>query len=541
MSSAGPFRLLPDADRPAAEAVGALVYANPFLPERIDRERAALGDAFTPGEVVWSAGADFDTGRANVAALSDRAEALAGSMRRAVASAGAAARAMSGADRRLYEDVACYALYYRVQADLRRVVERGARAGGVDLRDLYGRFAADHAHFFRPPGAGDAVLSRHGPDHLFALFFQLRRAFVRVFGNLVGGSLPIARLRASVWQSVFTHDVRRYAAGLHARMNDFTTLVTGPSGTGKELVARAVALSRYVPFDPRTATFAADPSDAAGGDGSLFVPINLSALSPALIESELFGHRRGSFTGATADRAGYLETCPDLGCVFLDEIGELGEPIQVKLLRVLQDRAFARTGETRPRRFAGKLIAATNRDLPAEMAAGRFRSDFYYRLCSDLIRTPSLREQIDDAGTPGGGRDELRRLVGFIARRVAGDEGSSSLADEVCEVIARDLGDGYGWPGNFRELEQCVRNVLIRRRYDPPREASVSIDAADRLAGELRSGSLSADALLGRYVALVYADAGTYEETGRRLGLDRRTIKAKLEAARGGGSDGEAT
>ena len=112
------------------------------------------------------------------------------------------------------------------------------------------------------------------------------------------------------------------------------TLVTGPSGTGKELVARAIALSRYIPFDATARAFAERPEES-------FFPLNLSALSPTLIESELFGHRRGAFTGAVGDRAGYLEACPPLGTVFLDEIGEVEGAIQVKLLRVL-DRGAAR-------------------------------------------------------------------------------------------------------------------------------------------------------------------------------------------------------
>ncbi len=508
--------LLNPVDRPAAEAMSRLVFANPFLPERIDFEHQALGDAFVGGEVVWSADADLDSERPNVIALSRRAEELIAAMRPRLAGGSVD---VSPADLRLYEDVACYALYYRVQADLRRAADGEIR--GPALAALYARFVADYAHLFRPPGA--AALTDYQPPHLFALFFQLRRSFVQIFTNLVGASLPIARLRAAAWQSVFTHDVRRYSRHLYGRAADFTTLVTGPSGTGKELVARAVALSRYVPFDPKTGKFAADAAD-------LFIPLNLSALSPTLIESELFGHRKGAFTGALDDRPGYLETCSPYGTVFLDEVGELDEAIQVKLLRVLQDRTFQRAGDTRPRRFEGKLIAATNRDLSAEMAAGTFRRDFYYRLCSDLIRTPSLCEQT--AGEPA----ELRRLVGFIARRVAGDgaaaaDGLPALADEVCEVIARDLGQGYGWPGNFRELEQCVRNVLIRRRYDPPRAAA---DSAASLAEAIRAGSLTADQLLGRYCAIVYAQEGeNYEATGRRLGLDRRTVKAKVAAALG--------
>ncbi|MGH7480133.1 MAG: sigma 54-interacting transcriptional regulator, partial [Candidatus Methylomirabilales bacterium] len=145
--------------------------------------------------------------------------------------------------------------------------------------------------------AGFTRPSQHQAPHLFACFFQIRRAFHHIFSYIIGGSMAAARLRAGVWQSIFTHDMRRYRDTLCERMGDITTLVTGPTGTGKELVARAIALSRYVPFDPKTSTFVEDFTGA-------FHTLNLSALAPTLIESELFGHRRGAFTGALQDRRG---------------------------------------------------------------------------------------------------------------------------------------------------------------------------------------------------------------------------------------------
>jgi DNA-binding NtrC family response regulator len=155
------------------------------------------------------------------------------------------------------------------------------------------------------------------------------------------------------------------------------------------------------------------------------------------------------------------------------------------------------------------------------MAAGRFRQDLYYRLCSDLIVTPSLQEQLRAA--PG----ERAALVRFIARRVAGDEEAESLAAETERWIDGHLGSGYRWPGNVRELEQCVRNVMIRGEYRPPSAGSPS--ARQRVADEVVAGSLSAEDLLRRYCTLVYADTGSYLETGRRLGLDRRTVREKID------------
>src|SRR5205814_158747 len=151
-----------------------------------------------------------------------------------------------------------------------------------------------------------------------------------------------------------------------------------------------------------------------------------------------------------------------------------------------------------------------------------FRKDFYYRLCSDLIVTPSLQEQLH--GLP----DERRALVRFIAARVAGDEEAASLAAESEGWIAEHLGDGYRWPGNVRELEQCVRNVMIRGEYRPP--SAVSTSARQRVADDVLAGTLSADEVLRRYCTLVYATTGSYQETGRRLGLDRRTVREKVDA-----------
>jgi transcriptional regulator with AAA-type ATPase domain len=497
--------LFSDTERPLANSISLLVYTNPFLPERVEGERAVLGEAFIEGDRVWNALGDPARETSNVARIGDHADTL---VRAARERLGKNAKA-SAEELELYEQLVFYVLYHRSRERLAELVDATApRKAG-----FYAEFARDAEHLLDLPGR---KLPRPAvAPHLFACFFQIRRAFHHIFANIVGRSMPAARLRAAVWQSIFTHDVRRYFRVLYDRMGDFTTLITGPSGTGKELVARAIGLSRYIPFDEKTKTFA---EDSAGS----FHALNLSALSPTLIESELFGHRRGAFTGALEDRAGWLETCPPNGTVFLDEIGELDPLIQVKLLRVLQTRTFQRLGDTHTRQFKGKIIAATNRDLATEMSAGRFRKDFYYRLCSDMVRTPSLREQLHDSP------EELRSLVLYVATRLAGTE-AESLAAEVGRWVNKHLGDDYAWPGNFRELEQCVRNVLIRHEYTPP--AAVPASPADRFAADLAAGALTAEQLLRRYCKIVYDKVRNYEETARRLGLDRRTVKSKVTAA----------
>ena len=494
------------------DALSRLAYANPFSPERINLEREALGGDFNDPSPVWSQQVGLADDRPNVRKLASRAEQLAKKIRKKLCGKVPA----TDSELALYQDLCYYVLYYCYWPKMNTMVEPALRDGATSPSGKvawWKPYRADFAHYLELPAR--ELPSRVEPDHLLACFFQIRQAFHHIFTFLVGGSMPAARLRAAVWQSIFTHDMRRYRRTLYRRMGTITTLVTGPSGTGKELVARAVGMSRYIPFDAKTETF----SDGFCG---AFHTLNLSALSPTLIESDLFGHRRGAYTGALEDRAGWLEKCQPLGTMFLDEIGELDAAIQVKLLRVLQNRTFQRIGESEDRHFHGKLIVATNRDLAAEMRAERFREDFYYRLCSDMITTPSLREQLADE------YGNLRNLILFIARREIDDE-AEALADEVLHWIDENLGCDYAWKGNIRELEQCVRNVMIRRDYRPTATASEEAGPQERLVTGMTAGTLTAEELLRQYCTLIYAKLESYEATAGQLGLDRRTVKSKID------------
>jgi hypothetical protein len=493
--------LLTSREQAFLEAVARLSYSNPFLPELLEFERLALGEAFVEEEAMWSLQvANPDKIRGNTGEILRRLHALLDVLRERLKQDPTASRQ----ELELYEDGLLYWLYHSYH-DL--IFAAGGRWA------FYTRFLKDWEHYLRIPGV--EMPTGHEPRHTFACYNQIVRAFHNTFENIIGNSVPAARLRAAVWESVFTHDIRRYRRTLFARMGDFVTLVTGPSGTGKELVGRAIALSRYVPFDDRRLVFESDLADG-------FHPINVAALSPTLVESELFGHRRGAFTGAVGDKRGWLEECSPLGTVFLDEIGDLDMEIQVKLLRVIETRMFHPVGDTTGKRFQGKLIAATNKDLAQAIHQGRFREDLYFRLCSDLIVTPSLSQQLRES--PGVMKD----LVLFMARRVAGDE-AESLAHEAGEWILDRLGPDYEWPGNYRELEQCIRNLLIRKDYRP-----VSWGRKDSSGGLFEpaySGGLTASELLTRYCTLIYARTGSYEEAARRLDLDRRTVKSKVDAS----------
>jgi transcriptional regulator with AAA-type ATPase domain len=527
--------LLSSAEWRSAEAIAGIGYCNPFLPERVDLECRALGRRYVQvGPVIRPRpGARVEELFPNIPALHERARDLVEAIR---------TRLMEGAPATstelvVYEDLALYTLYARYMNSLDGLV-----IGSMDGADhghpvpFWREFEADFSRLLRLPDRD--LPSGHDPAILFAGFYQIERAFTHIFRQIVGGSMPAARLRAAAWQSIFTHDMRRYLRALHRSMSDIPTLIVGPSGSGKELIARAIGLSGYIRFDPGSRCF-------DQGDSALFVPLNLSALAPTLIESELFGHKKGAFTGALADRDGWRKGRSKCGAVFLDEIGELEGAIQVKLLRVLESRQFQRLGDTGTLDFEGKIIAATNRDLAAEIQAGRFRNDLYYRLCADQVVTPSLAEQLADRP------EDLPELVRFIAGRVLfkqtdesdesplGPASEGGLAGEVerlvVEVVAwidRELGREYAWPGNFRELGQCVRNVMIRGSYYPAKAAQGrgAFGPLEELVGQVLGVELKADELLGRYYALAYHRSHeNYMAAARLLGVDWRVVKSRLD------------
>jgi transcriptional regulator with GAF, ATPase, and Fis domain len=448
-----------------------------------------------------------------------------------------------------YELVSVYRFYCEYGREMDRWIDAAVRDAGKgsgggpsadverlpEVKTLWASFQRDYARRLRFKSPANPLNYR--AEDLFACFFVFRRAFYHIFFNIIGTSRPIAELRSRVWESIVTHDLIGWMQGLHERMKDIPTLITGPSGTGKERVAEAIARSQYIPFDSQKKAFAIDFLGA-------FNPVNLSALSSLLIESELFGHVKGAFSGAVRDRVGRLQECPAQGAVFLDEIGELTGEIQVKLLRLLQTRRFEPVGSSEKKAFDGKVITATNRDLADEVRAGRFREDFYYRLCADQITTPSLREQLRDCP------QDLDVIVDFVCRRVVGEERAAGFAREVAAWIKKHLGD-HAWPGNFRELEQCVRSYTLRKEYHPlglsrptadeppgrPRGDPVA-EACETLSAAVLEGKIRYEEIKRRLFTLVRRGTPTAREAARRLGLrDYRTIQAWVETTDGRPAD----
>jgi transcriptional regulator with PAS, ATPase and Fis domain len=355
--------------------------------------------------------------------------------------------------------------------------------------------------------------SREEAAYYFAVFHQISRAFFFIDRGLVGRCESMKRLRRHLWNNVFTSDIRLYERHLYNRMEDFSTMLLGETGTGKGAAAAAIGRSGFIPFDERRGAF----FESFVG---IYKALNLSQFPESLIESELFGHRKGAFTGAVEAHEGIFARSSACGSIFLDEIGDVSEPVQIKLLHVLQDRNFSPVGSQETRRFQGRIIAATNRSMEELRASGRFRDDFYYRLCSDILVVPTLRQRILEDPA------EMNDLVSLIVRRISGDAFPDVLG-RVRRALAESPGKDYSWPGNVRELEQAVRRILLAGSYHGDiRTPAPDLEA--QLRAGIGSGTLDAEALLAGYCRLLYERHGTYEEVARRTNLDRRTAKANI-------------
>jgi sigma-54-specific transcriptional regulator len=323
---------------------------------------------------------------------------------------------------------------------------------------------------------------------------------------------PSARAQVLVFEDPRSQELLRLIeriANSHA-----TVLVTGETGTGKEIVARHLhALS------PRHA--------------GPFVAVNCGAFSETLVESELFGHERGSFTGATATRAGWFEAAQG-GTLFLDEIGDLPLPVQVKLLRVLQEREVVRVGSRQAQAIDVRLVAATNVHLAAAVAAGRFREDLYYRLNVAAVALPALRER------PGDVLPLARYFLDMYSHRLA--TGAVFLSREAEAALV-----SHDWPGNIRELENVIHRALLVVQGNELTAADLRLGART-----VQPAPVSAD---GRLDALTRAFIGMFErsedglfqtieetlirtayefcdrnqvQTARLLGISRNVVRARL-------------
>jgi NtrC-family two-component system response regulator AlgB len=286
-----------------------------------------------------------------------------------------------------------------------------------------------------------------------------------------------------------------------AAASDAPILLRGENGTGKSMLARLIhARSK------RT--------------GRPYITVSCPTLSEELLASELFGHAIGAFTGAVRDQAGRVEAAEG-GTLLLDEIGEISPALQAKLLRFVQDREFERVGETRTRHADVRVLAATNRDLDADVQAGRFREDLLFRLNVIEICVPPLRERADDI------LPMARRFLAFFAR--AANRPAPALAPAAEQALV-----AYRWPGNIRELRNAMERAVILfpertlGREALPERIAAHVSAVPRLGGDF-----TLDQIEREHIERVAARAATLEDAAKLLGIDASTLYRKRKKYEG--------
>jgi len=326
------------------------------------------------------------------------------------------------------------------------------------------------------------------------ILFEIRRALDRLqataevgesAGEMVGQAAPMKEIFSMVARVAPTSS---------------TVLIRGESGTGKELVARAV-------------------HDQSKRKGKAFIKVICAALPETLIESELFGYEKGAFTGAAASKPGRFELAEG-GTIFLDEIGELTQATQVKLLRVLQDRQFERLGGTSTLRADVRVLAATHRDLEALVKEGKFREDLFYRINVVPIRVPSLRER----------KEDIPLLCEHLMKKFRAEHGKTSvkLDGKAVTLLA-----AHDWPGNVRELQNVVERLVVLNQSGLILEQDVRACLTPRSssgpsAGPVALGASVADAEKAAIREALKAQNGNRTHAAKMLGVSRRTLHNKL-------------
>lgn len=318
--------------------------------------------------------------------------------------------------------------------------------------------------------------------------------------RIVGISPAIRALRASAWAAAFG-DRLDHTLALGALLQSTPVLILGETGSGKELVAQALCAAAPGRWSP-SAGHMAGPADA----------VNLASLPEDLIFSALFGHRRGAYTGASADRAGVLEQC-DGGAVFLDEVADLPLAAQVALLRTLQEGRVRPLGADDDVPAAPRVISATHRDLNQAVAQGGFRIDLYYRLSSVVLQVPPLRARRED-------------LVLLAERFLTAVEPElRPLVIERFRTFLAGPGAGYDWPGNVRELAAVLRTLALGLE---PRLLSVEVAPTGDVPPEVIDGDWSLEEVKRWYATAVAGMHPTRTAAARQLGIDRGTLRTLM-------------
>lgn len=415
-------------------------------------------------------------------------------------------------DYRLYEPAVFCIQFHRNREAFQGLIGKSKKAlkkRGPFHSDIWGDSLEDQLN----PGG-----IKHQPsfktEHLIALFYQLHRAESFIISNIPGRTASAGALRTRIWQSIFTRNLERYFIAIHATTRSAPTLITGPTGSRKDRIAETIALSQYIPFDASSSRFEARYNSA-------YTKIDLAAIHGDLFDHTVFGYRRNS--ASTARSA--LDFASRWGSLFLDHLHQAPLSIQARLTHLIHSGHFhfLDGGEAQP--FSGKLIAASKDGIKQTVIDGSFSEDLFLAISADRIGSLPLLQAISE------NTDELAFYVEIIAGELTEDVATrQQISDESIRWIRRHVSPAYMWPGNYRELEQCVRNIMIHGDFTlnttlEHTGQSAATDPFPPFVHSMLSGQLPYDELLHHYFKIVVEREGGYAQAARAIGVDQRTVK----------------
>jgi hypothetical protein len=456
-------------ERDAAEALADLAYANPFGQHR-ELTHRALGDEAT------QPGTPNDALEVRAAALLERV--------------------VVDRDEAPNTSVVLGLIRHRLGARLRELFDSlsQACAAGTLTRRRVSSFRLFDEEVRRIAVA--ALDDEPSPAHMFAVMFQEHRAEKMIAEAVPGGSDAAVALRRAAWESVFTRDRRRYEQTLFARMAALPVLVVGPAGSCQDAIAAAIAGAALVPFDADTLRFEAEAATQAVD----------ARWAHDSVTRALFGTTSG---------------LSHAGCVVLRRVEELALATQAQLAAALQTGSFVPDDASEPVALAARVIASAQGDIERAVASGQVRRDLWDALAVDVIETTPLRERLQ------GEASDLAELVRQALAPLLDDAMLDHTTTDVIAWLEHNRSD-YAWPGDLAELVRTARAALVR---EPAPTASPAHTATERLAAAFAHAELDMDRMLEAYCTLAYAAAGSYQDAARRLGVDRRTVKARVDQA----------
>lgn len=485
------LQTLSDTQRTFFEQATRALFANPYHPERQNLLRACMGN---------------EPGAGSETALLQRVRAELGELDK---NRPATLSQFAGTDQQLLGHAFLFDVFHEFCEAFDALIGRDAGSSG----------ASDF------PEAPDllATLARRGFSTSAAcgyvgLLYQFRRARHFIDQDVLGEAEAIQTVRRELWDVIFSHDMYLYERYLWNRMNRFSALLQGESGTGKAAAARVIGRSAFIPYNPDKRRFVRPLSES-------LISVDVASWPPERIESHLFGIQGDGEEGGSHE--GVCAACGPHSVLFIEKIADCPGHVQQRLAHVLKHRCYTPVNGLDSLRFHGRIIASAPLAPEGGEPRNALHPDLYHQLCAAVITLPSLRVCFRE------NPQERTRMVRHMLTRLLGACPEDCL-ERVMDQLDTAPGPAYSWPGNVPELGQAVRRILLAGHYDGESEPWVETkDPGRALYRQMEAGVLTATDLQARYCTLLYEQYGTFGEVARRTDLNWRTVKKYIEKERG--------